>query len=292
MPASVMWKELTAEDLCAKAAADAIVVLPVASTEQHGPHLPVGVDTILSEGVCKVGAEIAAADVAVVVAPTVWCGMAEHHMAFGGTFTFDIPTYRAILLAFLKSIERHGFKRVLIVNGHGGNIAALNSFLPDFMRETKLKNYTATYFDLVASDLAPLLEDQKAVHQACEVTSLMMVLAPETVKHDRLPEAFGLLDGDPRKASKAGTFHAFKNITPSGVVGDARRANRQKGEKILAVCAEGLAATLKKRRCGVKVKGRSPINPSCPGLTRASIVSRRKMDRRVRPGDDDHGWAA
>ena len=244
--ASVMWKELTAEDLRAKAAANAIVVLPVASMEQHGPHLPVGVDTILCEGVCKAGAEIAAAGLPVVVAPTVWCGMAEHHMAFGGTFTFDIPTYRAVLLAFLKSIERHGFKRVLIVNGHGGNIAALNAFLPDFTRETALKIYAATYFDLVASDLAPLLEDQKSVHHACEVeTSLMMVLAPDTVKHDRIPEAFGLLDGDPRKAFKAATFHSFKDITPSGVVGDARRANRAKGEKILAVCAEGLAATLK-----------------------------------------------
>ena len=58
-------------------------------------------------------------------------------MAFGGTFTFDIPTYRAVLLAFLKSLERHGFKRVFIVNGHGGNIAALNAFLPDFARETE-----------------------------------------------------------------------------------------------------------------------------------------------------------
>jgi creatinine amidohydrolase len=54
-----------------------------------------------------------------------------------------------------------------------------------------------------------------------------------------------MLDGDPRKAFKASTFHSFKDITPSGVVGDARRANRDKGEKILAVCAEGLAATLK-----------------------------------------------
>jgi creatinine amidohydrolase/Fe(II)-dependent formamide hydrolase-like protein len=121
MPKSVMWKELTAEDLRAKAASDAIVVLPVASMEQHGPHLPVGVDTILCEGVCKAGAEKVATDLPVVVAPTLWCGMAEHHMAFGGTFTFDIPTYRAVLLAFLNSIDRHGFKRVLIVNGHGGN---------------------------------------------------------------------------------------------------------------------------------------------------------------------------
>src|SRR6476620_3561673 len=131
MSQSVMWKFLTAADLRAKAQAGAIVVLPVASMEQHGPHLPVGVDTFLCEAVCKAGAALAAEDVPVVVAPTLWCGMAEHHMAYGGTFTFDIPTYRAVLLAFLKSIERHGFKRAFIINGHGGNIAALNAFLPD-----------------------------------------------------------------------------------------------------------------------------------------------------------------
>jgi creatinine amidohydrolase len=250
MPNSVMWKELTAEDLRAKAAADAIVVLPVASMEQHGPHLPVGVDTILCEGVCKAGAEKAATDVPVVVAPTLWCGMAEHHMAFGGTFTFDIPTYRAVLLAFLRSIERHGFKRVFIVNGHGGNIAALNAFLPDFARETGLKIRFATYFDLAAaSELAAVLEDQKRVHHACEVeTSLMMVVAPDTVKGDRLPEAFGGVAGsnapDAWYAQPA-RFRSFKELTASGVNGDARRASREKGEKLLAICADGLADTLR-----------------------------------------------
>jgi creatinine amidohydrolase len=244
-----MWKELTAEDLRAKAAADAIVVLPVASMEQHGPHLPVGVDTILCEGVCKAGAERAAADVPVVVAPTLWCGMAEHHMAFGGTFTFDIPTYRAVLLALLKSLERHGFKRVFIVNGHGGNIAALNSFLPDFARETSLRVRAATYFELAKADLAPVLDDQKQVHHACEVeTSLMMVLAPDTVKHDRIPEAFGGVAGSNTPNAWYATprrFRSFKEFTPSGVSGDARRANRAKGEKLLAIFADGLAAHLR-----------------------------------------------
>jgi creatinine amidohydrolase len=246
---SVMWKELTAEDLRAKASENAIVVLPVASMEQHGPHLPVGVDTFLCEGVCKAGAELAVKDVPAVVAPTLWCGMAEHHMAFGGTFTFDIPTYMAVLRAFLVSIKRHGFKKVFIVNGHGGNIAALNAFLPDLTRETGLTLYATTYFELSKADLAQFLEDQKSVHHACEVeTSMMMVIAPDTVKHDRLPEAFGMLNGDPRKAYPASRYLPFKdNITSSGVIGDARRASRQKGEKLLAVCAEGLAATLKNK---------------------------------------------
>jgi creatinine amidohydrolase len=138
---------------------------------------------------------------------------------------------------------------VLIVNGHGGNIAALNAFLPEFARETGLRVYAATYFELAASDIAPLLEDQKSVHHACEVeTSMMMVLAPDTVKHDRIAEAFGLLEGDPRKAFRAARFHSFKNMTPSGVIGDARRANREKGEKLLAVCAQGLADVLRNEK--------------------------------------------
>ncbi|TMJ00175.1 MAG: creatininase family protein [Alphaproteobacteria bacterium] len=248
---SVMWKELTAEDLRAKAAANATVILPVASMEQHGPHLPVGVDTYLCEAVCKAGAEIAIKDVPVVVAPTLWCGMAEHHMAYGGTFTFDIPTYRAVLLAFLRSIERHGFKRVFIINGHGGNIAALNAFLPDFARETALKVLATTYFELSQSDLGQFLEDQKRVHHACEVeTSMMMVVAPDTVKRDRFAEAYGMLGMEVDKVLRGppAQFHNFKAITPSGVIGDARRASADKGGKLLAVCAEGLAAVLKNEK--------------------------------------------
>jgi creatinine amidohydrolase len=251
MAERVMWKELTAEDLRAKAAADAIVILPVASMEQHGPHLPVGVDTILCEGVCKAGAEAAADAVPVVVAPTLWCGMAEHHMAFGGTFTFDIPTYRAVLLAFLRSIERHGFTRVLIVNGHGGNVAALNAFLPDFAHETKLRIFAATYFELARSDIAPLLEDQTTVQHACEVeTSLMMMLAPDLVRHERIAEAFG--GPEPRGPWRTvpARYRSFKEITASGVNGDARKASRAKGERLLDTCAGGLADLLKSGKLG------------------------------------------
>jgi creatinine amidohydrolase len=251
MPASVMWKELTAQELRAKAAADAIVILPVGSMEQHGPHLPVGVDTILTEGVCRAAAEQAAGDVPVVVAPTVWCGMAEHHMTFGGTFTFDIPTYRAVLLAFLKSIERHGFSRVLIINGHGGNTAALNAFLPDFARETSLRIFTAGYFDLPRTDIAPLLEDQKGVRHACEVeTSLMMVLAPDLVRHERISEAYGALDPANEWRTVPARFRSFKETTASGVHGDARRASPAKGEKLLENLAGGLADLLRSGRLG------------------------------------------
>jgi creatinine amidohydrolase len=245
MPQSVMWKELTAADLRAKAQAGAIVVLPVASMEQHGPHLPVGVDTILSEAVCRAAAEHISADTPAVVAPTLWCGMAEHHMAFGGTFTFDIPTYRAVLLSLLRSVERHGFKRVLIVNGHGGNIAALSSFLSDFGRETSLIVRVTTYFDQVKGAMAQILEDQEGVHHACEAeTSLMMVAAPETVRREKLPEAHGPAHSSGPPAGIA-RYRSFRDITPSGVIGDARRATPEKGARLMAACRDGIAAVLR-----------------------------------------------
>jgi creatinine amidohydrolase len=244
---SVMWKELSWEDLNALSAKDAIVVLPVASMEQHGPHLPVGVDTILCEGVCQAAAELAAKKTPVVVAPTLWCGMAEHHVAFGGTFTFDIPTYRAVLLAFLKSIERAGFRKVAIVNGHGGNMSALNAFLPDFHRETKLKLYFTTYFILADHLLAPFLDKQNGVLHACEVeTSMMMVMAAETVKRDRLPDAKGPHFESPREvlAPIWQQFRSLKDYTATGVIGDATSSSEDKGHKCIAACVETLAAKL------------------------------------------------
>ena len=225
------------------------MLLPVASMEQHGPHLPVGVDTILSEGVCKAAAEAIAADTPVVVAPTLWCGMAEHHMAFGGTFTFDIPTYRAVLLCLLKSLERHGFKRVLIVNGHGGNIAALGAFLPDFARETGLG--AARHHLLRAGATGhgrASSRTRSGVHHACEAeTSMMMVVAPDTVRREKLAEAHGPPHWTPQPAGVA-RYVSFRDATASGVIGDARRASAQKGEKLVAACRDAIVAVLRDAR--------------------------------------------
>ena len=247
---SVMWKELTAEEIGGLAAREAIVLLPVASMEQHGPHLPVGVDTILCEAVCRRAAEIAAPSQPVVVAPTLWCGMAEHHMSFGGTFTFDIPTYRAVLLAFLKSIERCCFKRVAIVNGHGGNMSALNAFLPDLQRETTLDIRATTYFMLAVEEMRPFLDRQNGVRHACEVeTSMMMALTPGLVKEERLAEAHGPMFDDTRSvlAPEWQSFRRIADLSPNGVIGDARTASPEKGRSIVEACAKALADRLVSR---------------------------------------------
>lgn len=242
---SVLWQELTAEEIGALAQGDAVVVLPVASTEQHGPHLGTGVDSILCAEVCRLAGEKASARRPCVVAPTLWMGMAEHHMAFGGTFTFDIPTYRAVLLAILKSVARAGFRKVAIVNGHGGNMSALNAFLPDFAQELDLDIRATTYFMLAR--YAHLLERQKSVMHACEAeASMMLAVRPQAVREGRLAEAVGPSFDDPDAVLRPPwqRFRSFKEISPNGVIGDASVAARDKGEAILAACVEALAAEI------------------------------------------------
>lgn len=199
----------------------------------------------MCEGVCRLAAEAIRAEMAVVVAPTLWCGLAEHHMAFGGTFTFDLPTYRAVVLAFLKSIARHSFRKVLIVNGHGGNISALAAFLPDFTIETGLKLCATTYFELAQPGVAAVLEGQDRVRHACEgETSLMMALAPDLVRREKLAEAVGPSHSTPRPLG-VGRHRSFRSFSETGVVGDARKATKEKGERLAALCRDALIAVLK-----------------------------------------------
>jgi len=244
--ASYRWSDLTAEELRAKAEANAVVVLPVGSIEQHGPHLAVGVDTVLCEKVCLAAAERVTGN-QVVVAPTLWCGMAEHHMDFGGTFTLDIPTYRAVLLCLLTSLQRNGFRRVVIVNGHSGNSAALQAFLPDFARETKLRIRVAFYHAATDRSLHSILQNPTGRHANEFETSMMMVLAPELVRIERLSEAFGgqELEREQDAVLKRTTRHrSYKHRTSTGVDGDARQSTAAKGAALVEECVRSLSEML------------------------------------------------
>src|ERR1700739_4897739 len=130
-----IWNRLSAEALRTLATRDAIVLLPVASTEQHGPHLATGVDDFLCSEICRRTAAVLAPDMPVVVAPTVWFGLADHHVPFGGTFTISLATYYAVLRDLCRAILGAGFRCIVIVNGHGGNIQALASFSGELTRE-------------------------------------------------------------------------------------------------------------------------------------------------------------
>ncbi len=241
----VEWAKLKAGELEELAAREAIVVLPVAAMEQHGPHLPVMVDTLLCGEVARRGALRASGRHPVVVAPTVWSGLSEHHMPFGGTFTLDFATFRSLIECLCRSLERHGFRRVLLLNGHGGNVAALRVVV-DELRGLDMRLATATYWQVDPVAIADILERQSGVQHACEAeTSMVMALRPELVDTSRLEEARCVDPG--RVAGQAQAVHSamkFEERTPSGAIGDPTAASAETGEKLLEAAATAVAGVL------------------------------------------------
>jgi creatinine amidohydrolase len=244
----VAWNRMTAAELRGKAAEDAIVLLPVASTEQHGPHLTTGVDTFLASEGCRRTALRVAKQRPIVVAPTLWVGLAEHHVAFGGTFSVSMTTYYALLRELCAAILGAGFKKILIVNAHGGNIAALNAMTTDLHRDLGAPIATTTLYALPheTGAFAKVLEDQAGVMHACEAeTSMMLAAFSDCVRSDKIHEAIGPPMSSGSVLNKPlKVWKSFKDLSPTGVIGDARKATAEKGEKLLNIAASLLAERL------------------------------------------------
>ncbi len=246
--AEIEWNRLTATELRKLADADAIVLLPVASTEQHGPHLATGVDTYLCGEACRRTAELVTPHHPVVVAPTVWMGLAEHHVAFGGTFSLSLGTWHALLGDLCRSILNAGFKRICIVNGHGGNMAALAALTTDLTRELDAQIATTSYWNLphASGAFEEILETQSGVQHACEAeTSMMMAVKADCVRSEQLPHAKG--PSRPMGSAAGGSvmvWRSFADITPTGVLGDATSATPEKGDRLLDTAARLLADEL------------------------------------------------
>lgn len=242
------WNRLTAAELNAFAARDAIVLLPVSSTEQHGPHLATGVDMFLGVEGCTRIAHKVAKHRPCIVAPPVWMGLAEHHVEYGGTFTLPLTVWHALLRELCRSILRAGFKKILLVNSHGGNISALNALTVDLSRELDAPIATTTLYSIVHDNGAfgDILDTQKVVMHACEAeTSMMMVVKPDCVRRDKLTQAHG--PDVTRESALARPLHVWKSFTtlsPSGVVGDGRRASAEKGERLLEAASQSIADVL------------------------------------------------
>ncbi len=238
----VRWDHLKAHELRALAAQAASVVVPVAAIEQHGPHLPVMVDSLLCSAIAERAARRLAGRRPLVVAPTVWSGLSEHHMAFGGTITLDFPTFCALLRCVCRSLQRHGFERVLLLNGHGGNEAALRVVVEQLTAELGLNLATATYWQLAAEPFRAILERQSGVRHACEAeTSMVLALRPELVDAARFEEA---RTTETEAGPAAYRWQSFAERTASGALGDPTAASAGKGERLLEAAAAAVADLL------------------------------------------------
>ena len=221
-----------------------VVILPIGSMEQHGPHLPVEVDATLVTAIAIRTAAQMPPDCPAVVLPALWVSLAEHHMGFRGTVTLDFATLRAVLRCIVDSLSRQGFRRIFLLNGHGGNMAALAPIVDELSREFDVPLASATYWVAAATEFKAILEGQPNLMHACEAeTSMMMALAPDLVALDQLhgldipPGGLGDRDGIHRRI-------AIQDLSVSGIVGTPGAATAEKGFRFLDAAASVLARLL------------------------------------------------
>jgi creatinine amidohydrolase len=248
MSIEVEWARMTAPDLRAIAARKgALAILPAGSLEQHGPHLPVITDTASASAAAIAAARLVASDTPVAVLPGLWLGLSEHHLPFGGTISVDYAAYRAILESIVRSLRAIGFARLLIVNGHGGNIDPLAVACRELAVTWDMPIVATTPWFLAREKLAPIFEVDTGAKHACEgETSMMMAIAGDIVKKDKLDEA--MQQAPARVDAPAGfsRFYSFSERAPvTGTWGDPRSATAEKGARFLAVQAEALAVAIR-----------------------------------------------
>jgi len=222
-----------------------LLVAPIAACEQHSNHLPVITDTLLCGAVAE-GVEARLPE-RVLTLPVLWLGASDHHVPFGGTLTASLPTYEAMLIELLRPLLQQGFSRVLLLNGHGGNIDPLRVALRRLDNEFPKALLTgAAYWDLAAAELAALCKGPRtSVGHACEIeTSMMMAIRPDLVHTDLIRD-----DPCPDPAGLNGLFWArdFKRRTDHGAVGYPEYASPESGRKMLDAVVDrvsGLAQSL------------------------------------------------
>jgi creatinine amidohydrolase len=212
-------EELTSTDLAEARERGWILAVPVGSTEQHGPHLPLATDTIVASELC---ARLASARDDVVIGPPISVGSSGEHQAFAGTLSIGSPALELVVTELCRSATET-FDHVLLVSGHGGNLAALRAATARLRAESR---------DVLLHAPAPAGD----LHAGHVETSVMLALRPDLVGSARPT-------GDERPFADIWPelrARGLAAVSPSGVLGDATTANAAAGLAVLDAMASDL----------------------------------------------------
>jgi creatinine amidohydrolase len=222
------------------------IVLPIAALEQHGRHMPLFTDSLLCGEVVRRAAE--KLNDRVLFAPMMWLGNSEHHLDFPGTMTAAPRTYLDMLREMAENFLFHGFRRIVFVNGHGGNTVPSSQAIFELRQKNRTIKHVlllaTTYWDLAKPWEQDTSLQQRRMGHACEFeTSMMLRLAPH------------LVGGDVRKLSTVEFGAAFepavrgwitKDRTEPGHIGHPQFATAEKGETLFRAYSDGLVALLER----------------------------------------------
>jgi creatinine amidohydrolase len=212
-----------------------LAILPVGSIEQHGPHLPLDTDAAVAEALAARLADELGEQA--VLCPPIRYGLSEHHLAFAGTVTVGISSYLAVVGDVVAGLGRSGLRRLLIVNGHAGNIDALRLVARRARHEHGMLVAHLMWLALARDEIRERAVSPRFGH-ACEIeTSLALALFPDRVRLDALPEPAELPSFEPLSDPPAPMVDEpvpTDEWTRSGALGDPRQASRAAGEAIVA----------------------------------------------------------
>ncbi len=248
------WADLTTAEFAALDRARAIAVLPVAATEQHGPHLPLDVDTRLVDGVVQAALPHLAPGLPVLVLPTQAVGLSPEHTAFAGTLTLKAATVTALWAEIAECVARAGVRKLVLLNSHGGQVGLMDVVGRDLRARLGMLVYSVSWFNLPMGEAVDGLfsadEHRFGIHGGDIETSMMLALDPARVDMGQAADfksasqaraaRFPIL-GNGRSAKLA---WQTQDYNPAGAVGNAAAATADKGRAVLQAAGQALAQLL------------------------------------------------
>ncbi|MET0540968.1 MAG: creatininase family protein [Variovorax sp.] len=247
------WADLTTRDFAALDAARTVAVLPLGATEQHGPHLPLGVDTRLADGIVQAALPLLPPDLPVLVLPTQAIGLSPEHARFAGTLTLSAETLIRLWRDIGAGVARAGVKKLVLFNAHGGHVGAMDVVARELREAHDLIVYSVSWFNLPLGDAHAQFsahEHRFGVHAGDIETSMMLALHAPLVRTDAAQDfqstsqqraADYAVLGDGKSARFA---WAMQDYNVEGAAGNAAAATAHKGRQVVDAAARQLALLL------------------------------------------------
>ena len=234
------WTDIHWPDIAGARPARWIAVLPLAATEQHGPHLPLGTDVMIAEAYLARVREILPDKIPATFLPVQPIGVSTEHLAYPGTLTLPAETALKVWIALGESVARAGIKKLVMVSSHGGNSATMSLVAQELRARHGLLAVTTAWSRFGAPEgMFSAEELRHGVHGGAVETSIMLARYKQHVRTDAIAEfrpASFAMEQDYRwlSAHRPAPFAwQTQDLHPSGAVGDARQASAEKGELLL-----------------------------------------------------------
>lgn len=252
------WSDLTTTDFATLDRTRAIAVLPVAATEQHGPHLPLSVDANIAHAIVQATLPHLPSALLALFLPVQRVGFSPEHTGFAGTLTLRADTVMRLWTEIAESVAASGVKKLVLFNTHGGNTGLLDSVARDLRARLDMLVYRVNWFDLPLTDPQgndvmtrfSAQEQRFGVHGGQVETAMMLAVKPRAV---RLPRAQAFHSTSQDRAEqfpilgngKSAKFAwAAQDLNPAGAAGDASAAKLEDGFALIDAAGRALAAVL------------------------------------------------